>query len=109
MLGAKTMTPSRLHVPPRFAGASARIWAGPPDASIFLSFPPAKNPMKLLSGDQKGWLASSVLGNFCALSESTGRIQRDLLPSSPTAEKTSRRPSGETKSPLAWNVVVAGG
>ena len=34
--------------------ASHRDSAGPPATSIFFSFPPAKNAMKRLSGDQKG-------------------------------------------------------
>src|SRR5438128_3549048 len=53
-VGAKTMTPSRLHVPPRPERISQRLWGGPPEASIFFNFPSAKKAINRLSGDQKG-------------------------------------------------------
>src|SRR5712692_5163156 len=54
-LGANTMTSFLLQDPPRGNRASSqRVNTGPPDESILLSFPPAKNARKRLSGDQKG-------------------------------------------------------
>src|ERR1700693_3131434 len=44
LLGAKTIMPLALHEPPRGFGASASVTGGPPAASTFFSFPPAKNP-----------------------------------------------------------------
>src|SRR5882757_4690528 len=59
------MTLSRFQEPPRGLGASARMVTGPPAAGTFLRWPPAKKPMNLLSGDQKGndapWVSSSFL------------------------------------------------
>src|SRR6266498_1531250 len=89
------MTPSRFHVPPRFIGASQSVWGGPPEASIFLSFPSAKKPMKRLSGDQNGKEGFSVPGSGCTASESKGRIQRRFLPEESRATQTSLVPSGE--------------
>ena len=54
------MTPSRLHVPPRPIGASAKVCAAPPAISSRLSLPSAKNPIERLSGDQKGYAPPSV-------------------------------------------------
>ena len=49
------MTPSLFHVPPPMGvGVSQTIWEGPPETSPLFSFPPSKNAMKRLSGDQKG-------------------------------------------------------
>src|SRR5436190_10319705 len=45
----KMITPSRFHVPPKLVGASHSVTGGPPDTSIFLSFPSAKNPRYRLS------------------------------------------------------------
>jgi len=53
MSGAKTITLSRFHVPPRPFGASHSSAGGRPGVN-FLSLPVAKNPMKAASGDQKG-------------------------------------------------------
>jgi len=53
------ITPSRFQVPPRPLGASHSTWTCPPDTSTFLSLPSAKNPMDLLSGDQK-WDATPL-------------------------------------------------
>ena len=52
--GAKTITPSRFHVPPRGAFASASVIGGPPDISILFNVPAEKKPIDLLSADQKG-------------------------------------------------------
>src|SRR5262249_2507953 len=90
------ITPSRFQVPPRPIGASHNVIGGPPAASIFLSFPSAKNPRKRLSGDQNGWKAPSVPASCCAESASRGRTQRRFLPSEADATKARRRPSGET-------------
>src|SRR5262252_8543285 len=93
--GAKRITPSRFQVPPRFAGASQIVWGGPPEASIFLSFPSAKKPMKRLSGDQNGKEGFSVPGSGCMRSESSDRIQRRFLPEGSRATKTTLVASGE--------------
>src|SRR5580704_6231353 len=90
------MTPSRLHAPPPPPDESHNVMGGPPDTSIFLSFPPAKNPRKRLSGDQNGRAAPSVPGSACAASVSSERTQRRDLPSALVAMKAIRRPSGET-------------
>ena len=47
---AKTMTPSRLQAPPRKSGVAHSVTAGPPDTSILLSLPSAKNPRDCPSG-----------------------------------------------------------
>src|SRR2546428_9089174 len=93
--GAKTITPSRFQAPPRAKGASQSVSAGPPAASIFLSFPSAKNPTKRLSGDQNGNEAPSVPVSACAESPSRERTQRISLPSAVGATKVRRWPSGE--------------
>ena len=54
IVGAKTITPSRFHVPPRPDAASQSVTAVPPLASMRCSFWPAKKPSWLLSGDQNG-------------------------------------------------------
>jgi len=53
-VGAKTITPSRFHVPPRPDAAAQSVTIVPPLASMRCSLPPAKKPIWLLSGDQKG-------------------------------------------------------
>jgi hypothetical protein len=70
-------------------------WLGkPPPISMRFSLPSAKNPIDRLSGDQKGEIAPSVPAKGCAVTASSGRIQRRDAPS-PEATKTSFRPSGE--------------
>src|ERR1700730_15242269 len=96
-MDAKRIPPSRFQVPPRLPGASQMVWGGPPEASIFLSFPSAKKPMKRLSGDQKGKEAFSVSGRGCIESESNGRIQRRFLPAGPRPTKGRFVPSGESE------------
>ena len=95
MFGAKTITPSRFHAPPRGVGASQRVSAGPPVTATFLSLPCAKKPRCASSGDQNGRSASSVPRISRASSESSGRIQRRFAPPS-VLVKTSRRPLGES-------------
>src|SRR5437879_1872939 len=58
--GQKKITSWRLHAPPRPLGAEQSVCAGPPEASILLRLPAAKNPTKRLSGDQNGKDAPSV-------------------------------------------------
>src|SRR5437870_10097843 len=89
------ITPSRFHVPPREKVTLHKVCAGPPVTSIFFSLPPAKNPMKRLSGDQKGRVASSVPESGCALIESSGRIHKRVFPEASVATKARRSPSGE--------------
>src|SRR5436309_3793437 len=103
MSGAKTITPSRFHVPPRPFGALQSVCGGPPAASIFLSLPFAKNPMKPLSGDQKGKDAHSVPASGCAEDAPSGRSQRDCTPLAPMATTASRSPSGDTAMLLKYS------
>jgi hypothetical protein len=56
------MTPSAFQVPPRPWATSQIAVGNPPSTSTRLSFPAAKNPIDRLSGDQKGYVASSVPG-----------------------------------------------
>src|SRR5437870_7898061 len=89
------ITPSRFHVPPREKVTLHKVCAGPPVTSIFFTLPAAKNPMKRLSGDQKGRVASSVPESGCALIESSGRIHKRVFPEASVAAKARRSPSGE--------------
>src|SRR6516164_3663184 len=60
--GVNTMMPSLLHEPPRPLEASQIVCGGPPAALIFFKLPATKNPISRLSGDQNGYMASSVPG-----------------------------------------------
>src|SRR5438552_3848989 len=95
-LSLKRIVPSRFQVPE----SNLRLvlhtaMGGPPVASILLSLPSAKKPMKRLSGDQKGEAAPSVPASGCAANEASERTQSSLRPSTFTTN-ASRRPSGET-------------
>src|SRR5512138_695291 len=98
MFGVKTMTPSRLQVPPPGNGAAASTWGGPPDASIFFSLASAKNPRNRLSGDQNGNVAPSVPASDRGFKASSSRIQSDRLSSTVKPTNAIRLPSGETAS-----------
>src|SRR5207247_1489858 len=109
MSGAKTMTPVELHVPPRALGASQIVWIGPPDASAIFSFPPEKNPIDRLSGDQKGNFPPSTTGRAA-----TAPVRSDWTHSLEPAPKTARSPSGDRtigaeSSPVRWNIAFSGG
>ena len=93
MVGANTMIPSGLQVPPRPWEASAIAVAGPPEMSILISFPEAKKPIDLLSGDENGKIASSVPAKGCAVTESIGRSHSWLFLSSEIAANTTCLPS----------------
>src|SRR5262249_12046102 len=92
---AKTITPCEFHEPPRPSGASQNVWASPPTAGIFRSFPPVKKAIHWLLGDQNGKIAPSVLKNSYATRESVWRSHKLDLPSTDLAEKTKRVPSGD--------------
>src|ERR1051325_224670 len=77
---AKTMVPSRLHVPPPPGGASQMVCGGPPEGATFFSLLSAKKPMDCPSGDQNGNSAPSVRSSRCGLNEPSGRIQRNDFP-----------------------------
>src|SRR5262245_33223669 len=79
--GEKTITSLALQVPPRLSGTSQMVTGGPPDTSIFLSFPPAKNARKRPAGDQNGEDAPSVPGSSRAVSASSGRTHSMVRPS----------------------------
>ena len=88
---------SDVQNPPRTVRASQIVCAGPPDASIRLSFPPLANARYRLSGDQTGARdASSVLAIGWASSVSRDRTQIMDLRSAPVTTKAVLRPSGET-------------
>src|ERR1700739_1668832 len=70
-LGVKRMTPPRFQLPPRPDGASHSVCPPPPAMSSLLSFPSAKNPRDLPSGDQNGKLAPSVFPTLLASREPT--------------------------------------
>src|SRR5438094_726337 len=84
-----------------------RLCAGPPEESIFMSLATVKNPMKRLSGDQKGKSAPSVPANGCAERELSDRIQSCVLPEESVATNARRLPSGDTAK--APNSVFSGG
>ena len=84
--------------------ASQRVIGGPPDESIFLSFPSEKNAMKRLSGDQKGAAAPSVPGSVTADGSASDRTHRKSRPSALRATKARRRPSGETANRLCCGI-----
>src|SRR4051812_32692799 len=97
----KMITPSRFHDAPQADGASQMICGGPPATAIRFSFPSAKKPTDLPSGDQNGSVAPCVDGSGRGSARSSCRIQSDggdfaenvgpvLL-----ARKTSELPSGE--------------
>src|SRR5262245_27012151 len=91
------ITSSRLHVPVLLREArSQSLRAGPPEALIFLSIVPTKNPSHLLSGDQKRLRAPSVFASGCAALASSGRTQMRFLPSGVEATNARLRPFGET-------------
>src|SRR5215467_326886 len=81
---------------------------GPPELSVFFSFPPAKNAMKRPSGDQNGWRAPSVPGRGRAASESRLRTHIWVL-SSTVATKASVRPSDDSAGRLGLNIPFSGG
>src|SRR5512133_1925288 len=93
------MSSLRPHDPPRALETLARATAGPPAASIFLSFPVAKNPMYLLSGDQKGNAAPSVPASGWASVPSSERTKTISAPAGPALTNATRRPSGESTAP----------
>src|SRR5688572_2248252 len=88
------IVPSRLHEPPRAAGASQRTVAGPPAMSIRFSLSPAKKPSVRPSGDQNGKTAPSVPATDRADDESSERTQIVVAPSSEAVNATDL-PSGD--------------
>src|ERR1700683_3281930 len=95
------ITPSLFHDPPtpiRFRLHT--VSAGPPEISIFSSFPPESNAMNLLSGDQNNMLPTdSVPGIGRISSEFRARIHMRGMPSALDAIKANWQPSGERASP----------
>src|SRR5271154_5726951 len=85
----KMITSSRFHEPPTAKpGESHRVSAGPPEISIFLSFPPESNAMYRLSKDQINGARTddSEPGSGRDSSESRERIHRRCTPSGPAAK-----------------------
>jgi len=96
VVGVNRMTPSLLHAPPRPLLASQMVCGGPPSAPTLRNLPPAKNPISRLSGDQKGYMASSVPGKARAVAEFSARTYSKTLPFSSRAVKARCVPSGES-------------
>src|SRR5262245_21650018 len=91
----KRITPSWFHEPPVPTPTSQSVAGRPPLTSTFFNLPPAKKPMKRLSGDQKGWVAPSAPSNGLASEDASARTQScTLVPVA--AVKASQFPSGET-------------
>src|SRR5215467_7706677 len=94
------MTPSLFQAPPVTLGDDKLpiVWGGPPEMSIFLSFPSDANPMNRLSKDQKGGVGvtTSVPDSSFTSSESRARIHMRFTLLGPTAAKATHRPSGDT-------------
>src|SRR4029453_17241319 len=78
--------------------ALQRICGGPPAMSIFFSLLRAKNPMNRLSGDQKGYEASSVPASICGSLASSALIQSAPRLPGEFATNATCRPSGDTAS-----------
>src|ERR1700693_802174 len=96
--GAKTIVPSRFHVPPTPLSASQIVRIAPPEGSMRFNFPSAKKPTKRPSGDQKGKKAFSAPTTGRAEDSWRVRIQRAGCPPGLEAVKTRRVPSGERAS-----------
>ena len=95
--GAKTMRPSRFHVPPRAPRRRSQIsWATPPASVILFSLPRAKKAMERPSGDQKGRVPPSLPSIARVSTESKRRTHSFREPSANSAPNTRRLPSGET-------------
>src|ERR1017187_4390923 len=112
--GTNKMVPSRFQLPPAsFRQPSATTTAGPPDASMDFSLPPAKNPNPQLSANQNVSAASSVTGKVRAANESRELTQSMVFPLSSAAEKARARSSGESAGPpptmSELNRTLAGG
>src|SRR5215471_20271643 len=92
-----TIVPSRFHAPPDCWTFSLMTNGAPPESETLLSFPPEKNPISRLSGDQNGKRPPSVPASCLAADESRDRTQRLNSGFDPLlATKTMCRPSGET-------------
>src|SRR5215831_1302827 len=74
------------HEPPRAVPTAQIAMGRPPDTVMRLSLKSAKNASERLSGDQKGYVAFSVPGRGCAVSESSRRNHNLRVPPSSSAE-----------------------
>src|SRR5262245_39765810 len=92
--------PPLLQSPPWGYGASASVWAAPPDRALVLSFFSAKNAIDFESGDQNGVSPALVSSSGCPSSDASGWIHRTCLPST-LVPYTIMRPSGETRGQLS--------
>jgi hypothetical protein len=97
---AKMMRPSLDHAPPRGYPAASQMGKGvPPARSTRCNLAPAKKPIDLLSGDQKGDMMSSPLTSKRAPVPPSGRTHSPVFPS-PEATKAAVLPSGDKVIPL---------
>ena len=96
LAGVNRITSPRPQDPAKDVFVSLSEMAGPPDASIFLSLPPAENAMKRLSGDQNGPPAPSVPARGWAARSASARTHNTTRPFASGATKAMRRPSGES-------------
>src|SRR5262245_12608615 len=101
----KRITSPRPQEPGKLVFVSQSEMAGPPDASIFLSLPPAENAMKRLSGDQKGPAAPSVFASGWAERLASSRTHNTWRPFALFATKARRWPSGERASFRYWGML----
>src|SRR6202167_4010285 len=101
------MTPFLPQAPPRPLPVSQISCGGPPSALIFFNLPAAKKAICLLSGDQKGYMASSVPGTDCAVREFSDCTYSKTLLFASRAVNAIRVPSGEsTGGPEAGTMVT---
>src|SRR2546423_7009660 len=61
---ARTIVPLSPQLAPRRSVTSHKVTAAPPSTGIFLSLPPAANPIHWPSGEKNGELAPSVPANW---------------------------------------------
>src|ERR1022692_4234375 len=95
-LGSKRLQEAPRDTP----GRSQTFCGGPPEISISSRLLPTVNPMRRLSGDQKGSAAPSVPAKGRASIASRSRTHSCVCPSCIVAVNAKWRPSGETARPL---------
>src|ERR1700691_3462066 len=94
--GRNRMVPSGAPADASGAELSANACTFPPFSSTVFNFPPAKNPSKRPSGDQKGDAAPSVPGMAVASLALSERVHTLIAPSRSMAVNASLGSSGQT-------------
>src|SRR5690349_4350129 len=90
------MVPSFAQVAPNDAATSHSVWRPPPVERTFFSFPPAKKPIQLPSGEKNGALAPSVPASNLTSMLLMGRTNNCRPTGNRLAVYASTRPSGES-------------